>query len=520
MTAESPRLGRPLGTAPAGHEAGRYHRTGWRDDLGLVWVLTRREIRDTLRDWRLVVPIMLLTLVFPVILNIAAGITLSYVRRFNAGAVGEQAIPFLLLVVGFFPISFSLVIALETFVGEKERKSLEPLLATPLTNTQLYLGKSLAAVIPPVGASFMGIIIYFISLVLSIQYRPPFVLGLQVLLLTTAEALVMVSGAVIISSQTTSVRAANLLASFIILPMAFVVQGEALIMFWARYDVLWYVLAALVVLDVMLVRMGIRVFNREELLAREIDSLNLRRAVRLFFAYLRGTPSLQTPARKLVDGSILRRVADSVVALYRGDVVRVLKIYRLPVAVVCLALLAAILLGCVYAFRFPLPVGAIRLEQVGRDVFERYEGSGVLPSLSSWAIFTHNVRSLLVAGFLAVLSFGVLAIVLLMAPIGIIGFAAAQVALAGYNPLVFFGVFILPHGLLELPAAILATAMAVRLGMSVVTPAEGRSIGQSWLEALAQFVKVFVLVVLPLLALAAFVEVNITPELVLAVYGR
>lgn len=49
------------------------------------------------------------------------------------------------MVVGFFPASFSLVIALETFVGEKERKSLEPLLAAPLTNTQLYLGKMLAA---------------------------------------------------------------------------------------------------------------------------------------------------------------------------------------------------------------------------------------------------------------------------------------------------------------------------------------------------------------------------------------
>jgi uncharacterized membrane protein SpoIIM required for sporulation len=160
------------------------------------------------------------------------------------------------------------------------------------------------------------------------------------------------------------------------------------------------------------------------------------------------------------------------------------------------------------------------LEQVGREVFEQYEGSAVLPSLSTWHILTHNLRSLLVAGLLAVLSFGVLAIVLLMAPIGIIGFATAQVALAGYNPLVFLAVFILPHGVLELPAAILATAMAVRLGMSVVTPTEGSSIGQSWLQALAQFVKIFLLVVLPLLALAAFVEVKITPELVLAVYGR
>ena len=122
----------------------------WREGLSCVWVVTMREIRDTLRDWRLVAPILLLTLVFPIILNFGAKLTLNFVQRYNAAIIGEQSIPFLLLVVGFFPISFSLVIALETFVGEKERNSLEPLLATPLSNNQLYLGKTLAAMIPPV----------------------------------------------------------------------------------------------------------------------------------------------------------------------------------------------------------------------------------------------------------------------------------------------------------------------------------------------------------------------------------
>ena len=58
-------------------------------------------------------------------------------------------LPLLPMIVGFFPVSISLVIALETFVGEKERLSLEPLLSTPLTNTELYLGKSFAAMLPP-----------------------------------------------------------------------------------------------------------------------------------------------------------------------------------------------------------------------------------------------------------------------------------------------------------------------------------------------------------------------------------
>ena len=107
---------------------------------------------------------------------------------------------------------------------------------------------------------------YLVGLKVFRNWQPPFELLVLVVLLTTAKALVMVSGAVVISSQTTSVRAANLLASFIIIPMALLVQGESLIMFWANYPVLWWILAALLVVNVLLVRMGLHLFDREELL--------------------------------------------------------------------------------------------------------------------------------------------------------------------------------------------------------------------------------------------------------------
>lgn len=46
------------------------------------------------------------------------------------------------------------------------------------------------------------------------------------------------------------------------------------------------------------------------------------------------------------------------------------------------------------------------------------------------------------------------------------------------------------------------------------------TVGEGWVQALADFVKVFLAVVVPLLALAAAVEVSLTPAIVLAVYGR
>ncbi len=188
------------------------------DSLKEALVITKREVRDQFRDWRIVVPIILLTVLFPALMNFTARQAVNFVERHNAPIVGDRLIPFLLMVVGFFPISISLVIALESFVGEKERRSIEPLLCSPLSDWQLYLGKLLAAMAPPLLASYLGIAVYLIAVRLQIGWKPDPTLLIQILLLTTVQAITMVSGAVVLSSQTTSTRAANLLASFIIIP--------------------------------------------------------------------------------------------------------------------------------------------------------------------------------------------------------------------------------------------------------------------------------------------------------------
>ena len=87
----------------------------------------------------------------------------DYARNFDERALFVTVIPFSLMVVGFFPISFSLVIGLEAFVGEKERGSLEPLLATPIGDLELYLGKLLASTALPLVASYSGIALFVLG---------------------------------------------------------------------------------------------------------------------------------------------------------------------------------------------------------------------------------------------------------------------------------------------------------------------------------------------------------------------
>jgi len=487
------------------------------EPLRLVLALVEREIRDTLRDWRMVVPIVILTIFFPVLMTVVADAALDWVTQYGPEIIGERMLPFLLMIVGFFPISFSLVIALETFVGEKERRSLEPLLATPLSDRQLYLGKTLAAMIPPLMAAYLGIAVYLIGLYLFKDWTPSPLLLLLMIILTTSEGLVMVTGAVVISSQTTSVRAANLLASFIIIPMALLVQGEALIMFWANYDVLWWIVLFLLVVDVILVRMGVHLFNREALLGREIDELNVASLWRTFWSHMRWEPWFF--GRDLKEMPKWIRWSGALGGLYARHIPGILRRSRMAVLVVVLGLILSALVGSYFAARYQLPPQALALDQISIETFAEMPAIDWLPTFSVWGVWTNNVRALLGATLLAVFSFGTLAVALLMAPLAIIFFFVIQAVYAGYSPLLFFATFVLPHGVLELPAAIIATGLAVRLGATFMSPPEGMTVVEGWLRALADFIKVFVALVLPLLALAAVIEVHVTPQVVIWAFG-
>ena len=320
-------------------------------NLKPVLIVARREVRDQFRDWRIIFPIIGLTLLFPILMNFTARQAVRFVENYGAPEIGDRLIPFLLMIVGFFPITVSLVIALDSFVGEKERKSIEPLLASPLEDRQLYLGKLFAALVPPLLAAYLGISVYLIGVYWQVGWAPSPILLTQIVSLTTVQAIVMVSAAVVISTQTTSVRAANLLSSFIIIPMVLLIQGESIIMFWARYPILWWVIAGLLVVSVLLVRTGVVHFHREELLGRELDSINFKWFGTLFIrAFIGGKHNLMDWYRDVF--SYVRRELS------------------LPMLIVGLLLVFGLYIGSVVAGSFPLPPEIIDWESLGQGFVE------------------------------------------------------------------------------------------------------------------------------------------------------
>ena len=433
-------------------------------------------------------------------MNYTARQAVQFVERYNAPIIGDRLIPFLLMVVGFFPISISLVIALESFVGEKERHSIEPLLSSPLSDVQLYLGKLLAAMVPPLLASYLGILVYLIGVYYRIGWTPEPILLIQIIMLTTVQAILMVSGAVVVSTQTTSVRAANLLSSFIIIPMAFLIQGESIIMFWARYHILWWAIAGQLVIAGLLIRTGLAYFNREELLGRELDTLDLKWAWRLFKRSFTGRQS-------------------SLVTWYRYQVFPLLAGLRLPLLIAAISIIIGIYLGVDQADTFAIPAELLTLDNINQGFIQGLDSIRFFSAAGVGAIWLHNLRVIALATILGLFSFGVLGLLVLLLPIALIAYLTANVAAAGISPALFLGGLVIPHGILEFPAILITGAAVLKLGATLAAPAKNITIGEAMILSFAEWAKVIIGIVLPLFLMAAVVEVFVTPHIAVWLLG-
>jgi ABC-type transport system involved in multi-copper enzyme maturation permease subunit len=81
--------------------------------LRLVWLVAGRELKDQFRDWRVLTPMIILILCFPVLMNEFAKQTVEFLNQYDANLILDRFVPFSIMVIGFFPITISLVVALK-----------------------------------------------------------------------------------------------------------------------------------------------------------------------------------------------------------------------------------------------------------------------------------------------------------------------------------------------------------------------------------------------------------------------
>jgi ABC-2 type transport system permease protein len=245
------------------------------------WIVTRKDLSVFRKNkyvlYSLIAMPIILGVVLPIIFIFALNAQIE-----SASLTHEQVLAAVNQIVGLATMYFVLIpailpsiIASYSFVGEKIEKSLEPLLATPTTDGELLLGKSLASFIPCmvvtyVGAAISAIIIDFWSitsskiatLVIPNQYWL-LVIGA----IAPLACIMSVEANIIVSSKVNDIRAAQQLGGLVVLPLVFVVIFASTSAQLSTLLALG-VVVALAVADVALFYLSKATFQREEILTK------------------------------------------------------------------------------------------------------------------------------------------------------------------------------------------------------------------------------------------------------------
>lgn len=171
------------------------------------------------------------------------------------------------------PIVGAVSLAAYSVVGEKQGRTLEPLLTTPVSSSELLVAKAIAAFVPAVVIEAVGLCLY-VGLVAVIA--PPGVLGvmltprtlLLVGLLGPLAALAALQATIAVSSRVNDPRSAQQIAILLVAPLMVLFVGQVAGAFLVTTGMLAAVTGAIAVAWVLLVMLSVALFDRETILTR------------------------------------------------------------------------------------------------------------------------------------------------------------------------------------------------------------------------------------------------------------
>ncbi|MCW4011329.1 MAG: ABC transporter permease [Candidatus Bathyarchaeota archaeon] len=271
-----------------------------------VWLVFKKDWLEIKRNPQVLLPIVIVPIIFAVVLPAivvlisstpaAAGSSQNSVEGFlplianlpqDIQAMLAQMEPNQVMVyimaVYFFapffliiPIMASSVMGSDSFAGEKERKTIEALLATPLTDGELLLGKSLVSFIPAMAVTFVSFFVYgaiidvaTYSMFNGMLLIPNAVWLILIFGVTPALALCSIGLTVIISARVKGFKEAQQISVVLLLPILGLLFAQVSGLLILGPVVLAALIGLLVLVDIAIFYLGMKVFQREEILSRQ-----------------------------------------------------------------------------------------------------------------------------------------------------------------------------------------------------------------------------------------------------------
>jgi ABC-2 type transport system permease protein len=262
--------------------------------MNRVWLIVRKEWREVFKDKLILLTSLLVPVLFvamtvgtiyfmersPEVSGSSGDLGLSELMLLPQFAGISEALVFQILLVNQYlfyylmiPLMIPLFVAVYSIIGEKQQRTLEPLLASPVAVWEILVGKTLAGVIPAVIITWIS---YVLTVVLCLVVAQPEVVAvmvgpiwlLAVLLLAPLLSVMAVLVGVIISSRVNDVRLAEQIGGMLVLPLVGlsvpVLMGKLLL----SGELIMAGCAGVALLDVGLLYLGTKLFQRETILTR------------------------------------------------------------------------------------------------------------------------------------------------------------------------------------------------------------------------------------------------------------
>lgn len=262
---------------------------------GVVWAVAAKDLRESAATSQVLAPVVIVPFVFVVLYPVGLLLALRSMSAADAADLvsaiptsvfpgageltvqGQAAyIATVYLFAGFFliiPTMVAVVLAANSFAGEKERHTLEGVLYTPVSDTELVVGKILSAVLPAVIVSWVCFGVYAVLVnvlgtpLIGRLYFPTLNWWVLMLLVVPAVSVFVTACVVWVSARVSSYQSANSIAGFAVLPLILLVVGQATGVMLLGPTLFAVLGVALVILDVLMMRWIIATFDRERVVA-------------------------------------------------------------------------------------------------------------------------------------------------------------------------------------------------------------------------------------------------------------
>jgi ABC-2 type transport system permease protein len=241
--------------------------------LSKAWIIAVRDFKIFGRQKNILYSIV----IFPLITAVIFPLVLEFGGR-RAGGIPAAILPSMLNSFSFFfaigAAFIPITIASYSIVGEKIEKSLEPLLATPITDGEILLGKTISAFLPVLASMYVGASVFMVLIdkvtfdKLGYFYFPNWNMAAILLILVPVTIILSVEFSVIISSRVNDVRSATSLGIFMFLPFIGIFLASEIGLINLDTSTLLIISGILLALDVILFFVSTATFRREEILTK------------------------------------------------------------------------------------------------------------------------------------------------------------------------------------------------------------------------------------------------------------